>query len=475
MMRRVGNSCALWRAPARRAYATKISDAWYDVVISGGGIVGATVACLLTSQRRLRVALFEPNAHAFLERAGKEDAKHEYGEQKDRNVSLRTSTITVESEAVLQSCGVWQRIPELRRPKVKRMVVWDHTGYSSAALHAASVLNFDASAASRTQQPEYMASVVENETLLSALYSQLRDVQNENSTSAPSCLDIFAEPVRDVMYNPRGDEWPVIQRTPQPLTARVLVATDGRNSNIRKLFSMPWFSFSYEQRAVVANVIVSGDEQKQDKPGASSISSTAFQNFLPTGPIALLPIRHLASGETVMNVVWSTSDTEAMLLQDCTETEFIEELRDALTGPHALDFKSLAAGSQRATFPLVFGHAPQYVNGRVALLGDAAHAVHPLAGQGVNLGLADAASMANRLMCAAECGRDLGGDGGAVLLNYQKDRLLKNVAMIMSIDAVGRIYKTPGPVAAAIRAMGTGIISSAPGIKDRIMRYAMGA
>mmetsp|Transcript_16287 Transcript_16287/g.28503 ORF Transcript_16287/g.28503 Transcript_16287/m.28503 type:complete len:199 (+) Transcript_16287:3-599(+) len=195
-----------------------------------------------------------------------------------------------------------------------------------------------------------------------------------------------------------------------------------------------------------------------------------------------------------MNIVWSTTPTEAEALKLCSEADFLREVNIALQGApgfHAMSTNkpklSLRAKAvipcmpavpmfptNRATFPLSLGHAPEYVRNRIVLLGDAAHCIHPMAGQGVNLGIYDAEALSEVIQVAAAAGSDIGGDGDIHLLPYQKDRLPKNVAMMLAIHSLKSIYEVENESFNSLRGIGMNLWNLSPTIKSQTIRVAMG-
>ncbi len=247
----------------------------------------------------------------------------------------------------------------------------------------------------------------------------------------------------------------------------------------------------YGQSAVVGTV-------------ATPQHATAWQRFLPSGPLALLPSR----GEGYSGVVWTTTPARAQALAACSDDAFAAAVDAALQGdadsedarvadPDALGSAiaaaarvlggalaappppwlppprvSAAPGARRAAFPLGFSHAARYSAPRLALLGDAAHAVHPLAGQGLNLGIADAVALARCLADGVAAGRDLGE--GALLEAYGRSAAAANAPMLAALDALQRLFGAHSPAVAALRSAGLGAVNALPGVRRAIIRYAVG-
>lgn len=342
-------------------------------------------------------------------------------------------------------------------------------------------------------------------------------------------------------------DWPVITLADgTTIHARLIAACDGPRSRTRSLLGADWLSHAYGETAVVANVRV------QDA------SCVAFQRFLPTGPLALLPLaadeqqydaiapprspwaaaaangshRHgthtAASLGPLANVVWTTTSAEARALMVADDAAFLDELNVALSGSdmdgdNDSDFfeagndnnsqiimdnvpgstststtaNSSAAAAEsmqtpwlsstnlpsppvcsgvigkRGSFPLHAGHAPQYIfpHARTVLVGDAAHAVHPLAGQGVNLGFADARTLTECVAAAAATGRDIGGELGAPLRNYEARRMPANVAAVTGLHALRACFALDGGAATSVRRLGMSLVGGITPVKRAILRF----
>jgi 2-octaprenylphenol hydroxylase len=231
----------------------------------------------------------------------------------------------------------------------------------------------------------------------------------------------------------------------------LLVAADGSASAVRSLLRAPVTDFSYGQHAVVTHVVT-------EKPHAE----TAWQRFLPGGPLAFLP---LTDGRS--SVVWSTPSEQAEALLEEPEDSFLRELQVASGGVLGA-FESVAG---RASFPLRAAHVRRYAYPRVALVGDAAHTVHPLAGQGMNLGLLDAAALAEVLEQAVAEGQDAGDL--RVLRGYERRRKGGNLKMLLALDGLHRVFRLTGPVLPRLRALGMSAVDATPLAKRFLMREAL--
>ncbi|NXU55695.1 COQ6 monooxygenase, partial [Turnix velox] len=451
LARRLRQVC---RAPLRSLSAAA-SPPLYDVLVSGGGMVGSAMAAVLGHNIH-----FHDKKIALLE-AG---PRKEYDGVPD-SYSNRVSSISPGSATLLSSFGAWDHICSLRLKPFHRMQVWD------ACSEAMIVFEQD--------DLDAMGYIVENDVILSALTKQ---------------LDAAAERV-DVFYGSRavGYSWPLPSQScdtspwvqveladGRRLHTRLLIGADGHNSAVRKEAKIKNIKHQYDQSAVVATLHLS-------EPTDNNV---AWQRFLPTGPIALLPL-----SDTASSLVWSTSHEHAAQLLAMDEESFVDSINSAFwSNVNHSDFIDAAgamfrsalsllqpSGSaarqlppsvakvepqSRATFPLGMGHATEYVQQRVALIGDAAHRVHPLAGQGVNLGFGDVASLAQHLSAAAFNGNDLGSLKH--LLKYETERQRHNVSLLTAIDFLKRLYSTTLTPVVLLRTWGLQATNALPPVKVRI-------
>ena len=387
----------------------------YDVVVAGVGMVGAVFA-LACAREGLRVAVIE---------------RQELMPQPDEKFDLRVSAITLASRAIFENLGLWQEMPQSRIGPLREMYVWDSLG--SGAVH------FDAADLGEAD----LGYIIENRLIVEAARAQL-------ALQAGITLICPATPVG---FSATVDAAEVWLADGTVLRTLLVVGADGADSHVRELAGITIRGWSYGQVAIVATV-------KTDRPH----NHVARQIFLPTGPLAFLP---LADPE-YFSIVWSCDTQRANCLLGLDDSRFLQALKEAIgTAPGEI----LSIG-RHAGFPLSLGHATRYVDERVALVGDAAHRVHPLAGQGVNLGLLDAATLAEVIVGARRSGRDIGAL--RVLRGYERWRRGGNLAMLAVTDAFKRGFGSDDRVIRQLRNIGLTLADRLTPVKRQIMQRAMG-
>jgi 2-octaprenylphenol hydroxylase len=387
----------------------------FDIAIVGAGPVGALLACAL-KDHGLEIALL--------------DARTPPDYDPKAEVDLRVLAVSPASRRMLEAVGAWRHVATARYCAYGEMRVWDATGKGS--------IHFD----SATVGEPALGYIVENTLLQSALWSELRDAKQV----------ALMHPAQAESLTLEADAATLVVSGGRRIRAKLVVAADGTESATRTLAGIEVRRAGYGQRAIVAHV-------RTERPH----SRTAWQRFLPTGPLAFLP---LADGR--VSIVWSAEDAEAERLLALDDSAFCAELTQA---SDARLGQALAV-SKRAAFPLQRLHAEEYVRRRFALAGDAAHAVHPLAGQGVNLGLLDAASLAEVILDAQARGRDIGDY--SVLRRYARWRTGDNQAMIFALDGFKRLFSNDVAPLAMLRNAGLSAVDRFTPLKHVFVRRAMG-
>ncbi len=333
------------------------------------------------------------------------------------DVSLRVSAIANGSSELLDSVGAWSSIHEARVSPYEHMCVWDENdGPDSGA-----ALRFDAAEFAVPQ----LGFIVENVLVQHALLQVLDDCDVE------------------LRFETKIESMP---------EADLLVGADGARSFVRELVGIETNKWPYEQTAVVTHLRT---ERQHD--------ATAWQRFLRGGPLGMLP---LADGR--ISVVWSTTPETAQQALDASE----EELGQMLTDASGAALGQLTVAGPKGVFPLCAQHAEDYVLSGVALIGDAAHAIHPLAGQGANLGLQDAAELARVVDAALDSGLHPGDR--PVLRRYERSRKGANLTMLHFMTGLNRLFTTDSTVLGELRTAGMRIFNRSGPVRERAVKVALG-
>ena len=387
----------------------------YDIAVVGGGMVGASFA-LGAARAGLRVALLE-RAEPPLEWA--EDSH-----------DLRVSALTRASQRVLENLGVWARMRELGVTPYEHMRVWERRGIGEIAFDADEI-----------GEPD-LGHIVENRVIVAALWRAL--------AAQEGVTPLFGRSIEAVETGARGASLSFAEGG--PLRAALLVGADGARSRLRELAGIGLTGRDYDQHALVATV------HAEQGNGA-----TAWQRFMPGGPLALLPLQ-----QDLFSIVWSMDPAQAAELRQAPPEAFDERLTRASEGVRG----RLQLRGGRAAFPLRLQHANHYVQPGLALLGDAAHVIHPLAGQGVNLGLLDAAVLLDVLLRARADGQSPGSL--AVLRRYERARRGHNLAVQLAMDGFKHLFGNHNPLLALGRNLGMGLAGRIGPLRRRFERVALG-
>ncbi|HEY8157649.1 MAG TPA: FAD-dependent monooxygenase [Methylobacter sp.] len=386
----------------------------FDVVVVGGGMVGAAVACSLGGSS-LKVAVIE----SAPPQAFSPDQPHD----------LRVSALSIASKNILETVGAWGGVVNRRLCPFRRMRVWETAGDTE---FCSDDINY----------PE-LGFIVENRVTQQALLERLESFANVE-LMCPATINKISYTANKPSEVQLGDG--------RILTAKVLVAADGGQSRVRQAVGLGVTSWDYKQHALV--IYVETDYGQQD---------ITWQRFVPSGPQAFLPLTgHYGS------IVWYNSPDEVSRLKALSNTDLMHELVAAF--PDCLGKVNAILGT--ASFPLKRQHAQSYVKPGVALVGDAAHMINPLAGQGVNIGLLDAAALAEVLVEAAKQGLDLGDL--SVLKRYEKNRRNENLKMMTVMDVFYRVFSNQVLPVKFLRNLGLGLAERILPAKNKVMRSAMG-
>jgi 2-octaprenylphenol hydroxylase len=470
----------------------KQAAAAYDVVIVGGGMVGSLAACAL-GDSPLKVAVIEPRPTQ---------------EPRGAGYDLRVSALTLATKTMFESVGAWPGIVERRFAPVRAMRVWQRPSPSfpidesrqrtdssspsgdvqgrtkiagdrmSGAIRGRGVREVTAglmdaiceiggvmrsrphageggepSAQARdffNSELEFnaaeigepcLAYIVENSVIVAALRERLEQFTN---------VHIVDGAVTDFAFDQLAE---IALSDNRRMSARLVVGADGAESAVRKRMETPVRKFDMNQVGIVATV-------RTERPH----DDVARQVFLSTGPLAFLPLPE----PHTCSIVWSADRARANALAALDDGKFVAELASAFGGRLGV----IETVSARAAFPLALAHADRYVGHRTALIGDAAHTVHPLAGQGANLGFLDAATLAEVVLAAASERRDIGAEH--VLRRYERWRKGDNLAMIAVTGGFKLLFGNDWPMVAGLRGAGFSVTDRIAPVKNLIMRRASG-
>jgi 3-demethoxyubiquinol 3-hydroxylase len=386
----------------------------FDVIIVGGGMVGAAVACSLGGSG-LQVAVIENTPPVSF--------------SPDQPHDLRVSALSIASKKILETVGAWQGIENRRVCAFRRMRVWETAG--------------DTEFCSDDINYPQLGYIVENRVIQLALLDRLVDFDNISLISPIS--------ISKIQYS-AGKPTEITLDDGRVLSTKILVAADGGQSRVRQTVGIGVTSWDYKQHALV--IYIETEYGQQD---------ITWQRFVPTGPQAFLPLTgHYGS------IVWYQSPDEVSRLKALSLDELKKELMAAF--PDALgQVKNVLA---TASFPLKRQHAQAYVKPGVVLVGDAAHMINPLAGQGVNIGLLDAAALGEVLVDAVK--QDLDPSNLKVLKQYEKMRRNENLKMMTVMDVFYQVFSNEILPMKIVRNLGLGLAERILPAKNKMMRMAMG-
>ncbi len=394
----------------------------FDILIAGGGMVGLAVALALLqgdASDQCKITVVD---------AGKRPAF-----SPGQEVSLRVSAIASGTASQLASLGAWDSIAEARVCPYRDMKVWDATG----SVEGPETLRFDAADFAVPQ----LGFIVENILIQDALLSLL-DAANVSIN--------FETPIRSVQKC--GNRYVVEYGNGETMKPELLIGADGASSFVRNSAGITVRSWQFPQTALVTHL----------QPELSH-RNTAWQRFLANGPVALLPLR-----DGRVSTVWTTTPEQAEELLNATDDQMaslLTEATDSVLG-------NLSAAGPRGSFPLKSQHADRYVLDGLALVGDAAHAVHPLAGQGANLGLADARVLAAVIAEALAAGEHPGDL--PILRRYERARKVANKSMLHFINGLNRLFSNESTPLARLRGAGMALFNKSGPIRDYAVQVALG-
>ncbi len=390
------------------------------VLIAGGGFAGLTLAIALRQSLgpSFPVTVADPAL-------GRSHANDE-----------RASAIVAAARRLFQTIGVWDAVAGDAQPILDMVVTDSRLGDAMRPVF----LTF----AGEVEPGEPFAHMIENRQLIDVLTAKARELGVTLTASAVSHLDTKGE--RAIATLSDGSLY----------GAHVVAAADGARSSIRDNAGIATHGWSYEQSAIVTTVV-----HERDHHGR------AIEHFLPAGPFATLPLKRNHLGHR-SSLVWTETTPEAERIVALPDEEFHGELEQRFK----LHLGDIAAPGARQTHPLGYFVARSFIADRIALVGDAAHVIHPIAGQGLNMGLKDVAALAEVIVDAARLGLDPGA--ATVLERYQRWRRFDTVAMGIATDGLNRLFSNRSDLVRAARDIGLGLVDRVPNIKRLFMREAAG-
>ena len=389
----------------------------YEAIIVGGGVVGASLALLL-GQAGMRICLLDKGSPSRVQQTDLFKGK--------------TASLNLASIELFKKLGIWEKVDQYSK-EFTNIEVWDSEGSSA--------ITFNAQDISETK----LGKVAHNNNIISSLFELLQklptvDLLENESVLSINNIEELIEIKTDSGLN---------------LTANLIVGSDGSMSSIRSLSFIPIRTWSYEQTAIVSLL-------ESEIP----INKTAYQIFTSTGPIALLPVT--VEGENLASLIWSAEKVYAEKLLSLRDAEFLEELKLKTEGKLG-HFKIREAIS---SFPLHQLHAKEYFSERTVLVGDSAHTIHPLAGQGLNLGLSDVIDLAERILSLRREGRDIADE--QMLKAYSDSREKINLRMTALMEAFKRGFGSKNPWVKLGRNLAFSVANETKFLKKKFIKEAAG-
>lgn len=389
-----------------------------DILVIGGGLNGPALALAL-AQTGHSVTIVDS-----LELATRQDAEFDG----------RSYALALASQRLLAAIGVWDRLTDQAQPMREIKVTDGRAGQGPSPFW----MHFDH--AEIEEGP--MGFMVEDRFLRRAFIDAMADTPLIRHISGTSVMSHKVGTINATANLTDGTS----------ITAQILVGSDGRNSATATRAGIKRTGWTYGQTALVCAI-------EHQKPH----HGVAHQFFMPPGPLAILPLTGNRS-----SIVWSESNAEATRINDLDDAAYLDVLRPRF-GSFLGDISLVG---QRFSYPLNLSLANSFVGDRVALIGDAAHGVHPIAGQGLNAGLRDVAALAETLTLAARRGEDIGSK--QVLLRYQQWRRFDTTTLAVATDAFNRLFSNDNPVLRAARDVGMGLVNAIPSLRRGFIREAAG-
>ena len=398
------------------------NDTDFDLIIVGGGMVGASLACAL-GDSPLKIAVIEATPFAS-------DSQPSF--------DARTLALAYGSRQIFDSLGLWQRIEQQGVTAIRRIHVSDRGHAGSSHLDA------------NTEGVEALGYVAETRLLGRVLHERMRSFGNVQFICPAQVTQVTLEASRASVETTES-------QSSRSISGRLLVAADGGNSVTRQLLGIKTFRMGYDQHAVIANVAM-------DRPH----EGVAYERFTASGPMALLPSCDPEGNENVFALVWTVKGNERDEVLQLDDAAFLSRLQQRI-GERAGRFIKVG---ERFVYPLSWMQSREHVRQRLAIIGNAAHTLHPVAGQGFNLGLRDVAVLAQVILDGVRQGEDPGDLG--LLQHYANWRRRDQLQTALFTDGLVRAFSKTFPPLALARNIGLALVDILPPVKHVLARHAMG-
>ena len=402
----------------------------FDLVIVGGGMVGLSLAVALgryregqQDEQKLKIAVIEAVAS---------NAKHQ------PSFDARTVALAYGTKRIFQMMGIWEAIEEQGVTPIKKINVSDRGHLGSIQLD------------SKHENVPALGYVTETRNLGLVLRQAVEQIDN---------VTLFC-PAQLVKLNVDSDRARLTVKFYNEeinISSRLVIAADGGNSQVRTQTGIKTFKVDYEQYAIIANVEM-----------AQSHNNIAYERFTSSGPMALLPARNVDNEENLFALVWTVKTQDRDKVLELSDDEFLRQLQQRF----ASRIKGFVKVGQRHVYPLSWMQSREHYRPRLAIIGNAAHTMHPVAGQGFNLGLRDVAAIAEVVVDAIGQGEDIGSV--QVLRRYAKWRQRDQMQTALSTDSIVRIFSNSFPPLTLVRNIGLTLLDMTPGLKHKLARHAMG-